>query len=534
MKGSISGHAEGKVSPGRILDISGDISVIKGSLTYHTARGLVSAEMKTAKIGWVWHGDTFRGDVSLTLAEYGSITGHFGLPVPARIPLSPNPSGQMNADFSAKMKENGLLTFFFPGLVQESHGDIDLSLKVTGTWSLPVLGGSIQLEHAGGFFPSTGIRLKNVVLRGNLDKNKFIVDVFQAGSGKGELKGAASFLIERWHVKSYSGSLEGNDFRAVYLPELRAEINPKLTFKGDGKKFFMRGDLKVRNLLISESKTPPPVEPSKDVIIEDRENEKIKHVPLQLDMEVHVEFPDSLFVRAEGIDAQFKGDIMVTVRDIDDIRGKGSLKVVKGTYKNYGVDLKIQRGIVSFTGGKIGNPSLDILALRTVDNIRAGVVVSGTLEKPTIKMYSDPPMSETDILAYIVFGHPLGGGSGEQSALLMKAASVLLSRGESSTLQDQLQKKLGIDVLDVETSTTPGAQVTPGTPAPGTPESTAARSLITVGKYLTPKLYISYGQSLFKSGNLFKMRYSLSRHFDIESQSGVESGADIVYKIDFK
>jgi translocation and assembly module TamB len=533
MRGNISGHAEGRVSPGRILDVSGDISVTKGSVTYHTAKGLVSAEMKKARVEWVWRGDTFRGDVSLALAEYGSLTGHFGLPVPARIPLSPNPSGQMNADFSAKMKENGILTFLFPGMVQESHGDLDLALKVAGTWSSPVLGGSIQLAHAGGFFPSTGIRLKNVLLRGNLDNNKFVVDVFQAESGKGALKGAASFLIEKWHVKSYSGALKGDKFRVVYLPELRAEINPEVTFKGDGKKFFMRGHITVHHLLISEPKTPPPVEPSKDVVIVDREREKTKHAPLQLDLEVHVAFPSSLFVKAEGIDAQFKGDLVVTVHDVNDIRGKGSLNVVRGTYKNYGVDLKIQRGLISFTG-RIGNPSLDALALRTVNDIRAGVVVSGTLEKPVIKMYSNPPMSETDILAYIVFGHPLGGGSGEQSALLMKAASVLLSRGESSSLQDQLQKKLGIDVLDVENTTAPGAQVTPGTPAPGTPESTAARSLITVGKYLTPKLYISYGQSLFKSGNLFKMRYSLSRHFDIESQSGVESGVDFVYKINFK
>ena len=524
----ISGRAGGKILPGRLLNFSGNIDVTQGSITDDSAKGLVSAKMKTARILWTWQGETLQGELSLLLAEKGSLRGRFSLPIPARIPIALNASGPLKADLSGKMKESGLLTSFFPGMVQESHGDLDLSLKVTGTWSSPVLAGTIQLEHAGGFFPSIGIRIKNVLMRGRFDKNKVAIDTFRAESGKGKLNGTASFLIEKWQIKSYSGSLEGSNFRAVYLPDLKAEISPKLTFTGDGKKFSMRGDIVVTNLLIAESKTPPHIEPSKDVIIVDRKKEEAENTPLQLDIEVHVMLGNHLFIKAGGIDAQLKGDIMVTARSINDIRGRGSLKVVKGTYKNYGVDLKIERGIATYAGGKIGDPALDVLAVRSVNDIRAGVVVNGTLEKPIIKMYSDPPMPQTDILAYTVFGHPLGGGSGEQASLLMKVAGTLLSRGDSAVLQDQLKNKLGLDVLDVES-----AGMSAGT-ATGTPESTATRSLLTVGKYLSPKLFISYGQSVFSSGGLFRMRYNLSKHFDIESQSGVESGVDFVYKIDLK
>lgn len=520
-KGRISGHAEGKILPGRLLNFSGNIAIIKGFLTYHTAKGLVSAEMKTAKILWTWQGETLQGEVSLVLAEYGSLKGQFSLPIPARIPLSANPAGPLKADLSAKMKENGLLTSLFPGMVRESYGDLDLSLKVKGTWSAPDLTGTLQLEHAGGFFPSAGIEIENVLVRGHFDKNKIAVDHFQAESGQGKINGNASFLIEKWHIKSYSGTLKGGNFRAVHLPELRAEINPQITFEGDAKKLFVRGDITVPNLLIAESKAGPYIEPSKDVIIVNGKKEKAHKTPLQLDIEVHIMFVDGLFVRSEGIDAQLNGDIILTVQDINNIRGKGNLKVVKGTYKNYGVELKIERGLVLFAGGKIGNPSLDMLTLRSINEIRAGVVVSGTLENPIIKLYSEPSMPEPDILAYIVLGHPLGGGSGEQASLLMKVAGTLLSRGESTVLQNQLKKNLGLDVLDIESG--------------GTAEgATAARSMLTVGKYLTSKLFISYGQSLFDRGGLFKMRYSLSKHFEVESQSGVESGVDFIYKIDLK
>ena len=58
--------------------------------------------------------------------------------------------------------------------------------------------------------------------------------------------------------------------------------------------------------------------------------------------------------------------------------------------------------------------------------------------------------------------------------------------------------------------------------------------MLTVGKYLTPQLYISYGRSLFTGGNLFRMRYDISKHWQVQSETGSESGADLYYKIDFK
>ena len=57
--------------------------------------------------------------------------------------------------------------------------------------------------------------------------------------------------------------------------------------------------------------------------------------------------------------------------------------------------------------------------------------------------------------------------------------------------------------------------------------------MLTVGKYLTPQLYFSYGRSLFTGGNLFRLRYDLFKQWQIETQTGSESGVDLYYKIEF-
>ncbi len=57
--------------------------------------------------------------------------------------------------------------------------------------------------------------------------------------------------------------------------------------------------------------------------------------------------------------------------------------------------------------------------------------------------------------------------------------------------------------------------------------------MVTVGKYLTPKLYFSYGRSLFTEGNLFRLRYDIYKKWQIETQTGSVSGVDLYYNIEF-
>ena len=44
---------------------------------------------------------------------------------------------------------------------------------------------------------------------------------------------------------------------------------------------------------------------------------------------------------------------------------------------------------------------------------------------------------------------------------------------------------------------------------------------------------MSYGRSLFSGGNLFFLRYDISKNWQVETQTGQTSGVDIYYKIEF-
>ena len=49
------------------------------------------------------------------------------------------------------------------------------------------------------------------------------------------------------------------------------------------------------------------------------------------------------------------------------------------------------------------------------------------------------------------------------------------------------------------------------------------------GKYLSPKLYVSYATGLFEHTNTFRARYSLGKRWTLQSENGEANSADLMY-----
>ena len=53
-----------------------------------------------------------------------------------------------------------------------------------------------------------------------------------------------------------------------------------------------------------------------------------------------------------------------------------------------------------------------------------------------------------------------------------------------------------------------------------------------IGKFLSPRLYVSYGISLVDEINTLKLRYTIGDRWVISTEAGDESAIDIEYRID--
>ena len=515
-EGRLSGDISGTWFSNQVLDLSGHAALEAGRVSFTMPEtGLIAAELQTARLNWQWRGNHLSGDALLTLADYGQARARFQVPVPAAIPVRFSTGLPFEATLSCQMKEQGLLSAIFPGMVQESQGDLNLNADIGGTLESPKFSGVLELDQAGGYFPQAGIHIQDAGLKSRFSEDRLVIESLYLSSGKGRLQGDGEVRLDHWRVGEYRFHISGENFQVVNLPELQLRVKPDLQIRGTGAKARIEGEVTVTDALVSERRTQAPVVVSEDVRIVDAALSPEERMPLDIEAKVKVIFGDHVLVKAVGVDARLGGNAIVTIQGTDDIKAIGEISVVKGAYAAYGVKLNIERGRVIFAG-PMEQATLDVLAIRTVEEVRAGVRVTGTVQKPVAKLYSSPAMSETDALAYVVLGRPMGQDGG-QIDLLMVTARALLSKGDSAALQDRLQRRLGLDVIEIQG---------------GSGDVTA--SMVTVGKYFSPKLYISLGHALFTGSNEFRMRYSISKSWEVESNFGEQSGADLFYKIEFK
>ncbi len=509
LEGLFSCSGDGRWNEGGLNWLSGRLALDQGFLGWKSADGLLKTAVKTAELDWQLE-ERLKAGLSLVLENYGSLEGQFSLPLElAGVPVFKK-DGEVSARFSADLKDNGLLASLAPEYLDSSKGHLALNVGLSGTFDRPLFKGDYQLSDGRLSIPLAGITLKKAALAGSFDESQITLDSWQIQSGAGQLKIDGQVRLDGWDAQEFGLRIRGQDVEVVDLPDLQATINPELKVVGDLSGVAVRGVVVIPELLYRGQSDVSAVRNSSDlVIVDDIRQKERKSYPVAVD--VALTLGETVLVKANGLDAKLKGSLQLIGTSTDSVSGRGEISVDKGRYSSYGVSLDIERGNLIFTGEKIDNPGLDILALKTVDEVKAGVRITGLARQPVVTLYSEPTMSSSDVLSYIVLGRSMDQQGGDFD-ILTAAAGALLSQGESATLQEQLKGKLGLDVLNFSAG-----------------NGDIGEAVITTGKYLTPKLYLGFGYSLFKKTNETILRYSWTPRLELQSNIGIESGADLFY-----
>lgn len=512
LKGQLSGGADGEVLPGGMLNLAGRTAIQQGSAAWGTGKGSLDAVIQEGTSRFEWSGASLRGQLALSLERYGRADATFSLPLPARFPPAFTPDGPLALSLKGRFGEKGLITALIPAAVQETKGVVDLDVTAKGTWRNPVFSGGATVKDAGAYIPAAGIRIERVGGQASFAGEGVKVRL-RGESGGGWLEAAADMRMTREGL-TYDGSLEGNAFQVLSLPEVRAFVTPRIRFDGDTKLFKARGDVNVPRMRIYGSGGESAVHKSPDIVVIDAPASVKRESPIRLDVQLHIALGDDARIEAQGVDARLTGALDLAMTGTDKITARGRVSMVDGGYKAYGIRLAIERGNINFRG-PVDRPSLDILAVRKVRDVTAGVQVSGSSRSPVITLYSTPPMSDSDKLSYIIIGQRLNT-SDTSGANAIAGAAGIFEGGATPTMTSEARKRLGLE-------SPPGSSA----------QDEAARSMVSIGRYLTPAFYVGIGRSLTTNENLVTLRYSLSKSWEVESRVGKDTGMDIFYKIEF-
>lgn len=400
------------------------------------------------------------------------------------------------------------IELFSPDIV-EPKGKLEGRISLAGTRSQPLLGGQARLSQFSTEVPSLAIVLQDgdVRLDAQPDGSARIAGSVRSGEGTLNVDGTLGWQGEDTPLVL---NLRGTNVLASDTRDLRAVANPELTVRYAARQpLSVTGKVAIPSARIDLERLDQGVSVSEDVVVLDPvDPEDTGSSPLDLDLTLAV--GDDVKLNGFGLEGKLGGQMRVRSRPGREMTASGALNV-EGRYTAYGQKLQISRGNLIWNNGPVSDPILDIRAEREVGAVTAGVDISGRVSSPQVNVWSDPASSQSEALAYLALGRPLSSVTGDESKQL-NAASAALSAG-GGLLASQLGAKIGLDDAGVMESRALGG------------------SVLGVGKYLSPRLYVGYGVSLLGTGQVLTLKYLLRKGFDIEIESStLENRASINWR----
>jgi len=381
------------------------------------------------------------------------------------------------------------------------RGALSVALQGTGTLGNPLIAGAARLSDATLAIDRLGIELNRL----NLDLQSRDDGLSLAGSavsGKGQLAltGAIAFRdIASWEADI---SLQGTDFEAMHLPEALILVSPDLQARISPPEIHLSGELHIPRARLRPRDLARQTGRSSDVIIMDSKTPAPPAEHWLTYSRVHLSLGDDVDINGFGLKGDLLGAIDLNDKPGQATRAQGTLTVERGTYEAYGSKLDIERGRLLFNGGPVDDPGLDFRASRKIQDVTAGISVGGTLKMPDLTLFSDPVMSESDIISYISFGRPMsqvgtGGGSAVSSGLI----------AGGNLLGGMVGSSVGLEELGVEDG------------------DSADEAAMVLGTYITPQLYVRYRTGLYEAINEFHVIYDFTRNWGIHTVSSIEKSS---------
>lgn len=416
----------------------------------------------------------------------------------------------LSGNAAVKMQSLAWARALLPALDRVA-GQLDAKIQFDGTIGQPHLSGTIAGDKIALRALGPGLNFGDGRLRATLDNNILKINDFYLKAGSGSIKASGTAEVNGG-LRSLNFTASADHAQIFASPQLTLVISGSGHAGLNASTLALDGRFKVdegRYDLGSERRP----ELGDDVVIKGSGASQVRPAsPLRLQLDVGVDLNDKFSVRGYGLDALLGGAVNITTRG-NSLSALGTIRTVRGDYFAFGQQLDIEHGELNFSG-PLGNPGLDLRATRKMNTVEVGVEVSGSLQRPVVKLVSVPAMPDSDTLAWLILGRDPQTVS--QSELAVLQAVALTSERGSMPLQKKIAQELGLDEIGLGRG------------------SGDALGAVTLGKRISDKLTVRIEQGLGgTTAGLVKIDYLLSKRWRLQGTTGAENAGDILFTLRF-
>lgn len=492
--------------------------------------------IRTASVALTGDAQQLTAEVDWDSQAAGKAHGVIGLThgAPGQQALLPTGDSALSGRLTARLPQAGVWSRLAPPGWRVT-GSLALDATLGGTLAQPTWQGQLSARQLSVRSVVEGLEYSQGELDATLSSNRLDVTRFRI-QGAGGLERGGSLALTGHATWAPAPATATVNLRAqADRLNVSARADRRLTVSGDvvaslaDHTLSLRGTLKADQAQFTlADETAPTLGP--DVVV--RLNRSVERPPptvgLRTDVAVDVDLGPAFDVRGQGLQARLTGKLRISSPpDSDAFRVTGEVRAAQGTYQAYGQQLRIEEGVLRFSG-PYDDPTLAILALRgsanpsrnslSNDEQQVGVRVTGSARNPRLQLYASPELPDSEKLAWLVLGRA-ASGAGAEAAVLQQAAMALLG-SQIKGMQGGLATALGLDDISVTQDTT-------------TSTSTSPSTAVTLGKRLSSRLYVSYQHSLNSTAGALNLFYDVSRRLTVRAQMGDESALDLIFTLPY-
>ncbi|MBI1213271.1 MAG: hypothetical protein GC190_17535 [Alphaproteobacteria bacterium] len=348
-----------------------------------------------------------------------------------------------------------------------AKGTVDLTANVGGTLAAPRVSGHGKIER--GFWRSAdaGFELRNFTAEFvGSDSAISVTKLSGKTPNGGTVGGQGAIRLEPRSHYPIDITLKATNAQlvATELTTIVADVNARVTgallaspiVSGavNVGSWEMRIPDRLRRTLtpikVTHRNQPPDLTPQIEA------DESQSDTGLSFNLDINVAAPRRVFVKGQGVDAEFGGTAKVA-GTIDRPIVNGRFDLRRGTVSVVGRRVALTRGVVTFVNDI--EPTIDIAGEMRRENVVATVTVKGKASAPAIALTSTPELPESEILARMLFNKPTQQLSGVEAAQLAGAIGDWTGVTGGTSIFDRARKALGIDALASTTDSAGGSAV---------------------------------------------------------------------------
>lgn len=406
--------------------------------------------------------------------------------------------------------------------VEHGDGTAEISLRISDRWSSPEVSGRLTVRD--GQITIKDVPQKFTSLNGTVlfDRGRIVSEGVAGEVGGGVITASGSAQLDGMALQDFSAKAVIDKVTVRYPPGLTAIVAGTLYYDGDRSAQSLSGEIGIQRARYEKRVD------WKSMLLDFRKGftqKKKTEIGWIGETQINLRFYGKESILFESNLASIPLEVdMIFQGTVNQPKVLGRIEARKGEVYFRRNIFRILYASVDFADPNRINPLLDVQAETRVREYQVRLAVSGTADRAVVSFLSDPPLTDTNILALLTLGRTTSELKGKEADVGSSEAVAFATGKFQDILETRARSLTGLDRFQVD---------------PYINKTDVSVPRVTVGKEVVPeKVFLTYSSNVGGDApeQLFRIEYLLNRNVSVvgEQDELGKIGADLKFRFEFR